>query len=296
MNIKPSQRPLKLQAGDTIGIAAPAGPFDHDALARGLAELRTAGFEVRLPPDIYARNGYLAGTDRQRAAVLQDLFADTEVKGIICARGGYGCLRMLEYLDLEVIRDNPKIFMGFSDVTVLLWVFYRFAGLATFHGPMATGLAAVPPADRTHLYRTLTETQVPVIHCPEAVCLKPGIARAPLAGGNLTTLCHLLGTPWQPCFAGHILLLEDCNEAPYRLDRMLKQMQLAGCLDDLAGLVLGSFDGCGTPEASRAVLCEYFTEIPILADFPVGHSRRNLVIPLGIMATLDSAAGTLDYT
>lgn len=282
------QKPPPLKPGDTIGIAAPASPFKPEALQQGIAWLEGAGFQVQIPPDIYGQEGYLAGSDHQRVAVLHRLFADENIQGIICARGGYGSLRLLEHLDLELIRRHPKFFMGFSDISVLLWVFYQQARMVTWHGPMGTSLAGSHPNDQQHLRDVLTPQRRRMLTFPESIGLGAGTVSAPVAGGNLTSLCHLVGTCWQPSFAGHILLLEDCNEAPYRLDRMLAQMHLAGCLRGVAGLLLGSFDGCGPPETIQAIFNHYFKGIPGLANLPIGHAGRNLALPFGVLATLNT--------
>lgn len=282
--------PPSLRLGDKIGIAAPAGPFDHDKFKRGIASLEKMGFAVFAPENLFRKNGYLAGSDDLRAEVLNDLFRDPSIKAIICARGGFGSIRILEQLDLEAVRQQPKVFVGFSDVTVLLSFFFAHCGLVTLHGPMVTTLAEADEEAETALFHALTSGKKLKIKPKSGLTIKQGVAEGPVLGGNLTTLCHLVGTPFQPDLRGCILLIEDVGEAPYRIDRMLIQMKLAGCLDGIAGLMLGSFQKCGRIESIYKIVERIFrdSEIPILAGFEIGHGKRNITIPIGLPATLDA--------
>lgn len=289
-------KPQALSFGDTIGIAAPAGAFDEERFQRGLAVLGAMGFNVRIPEGTYASQRYLAGTDEHRAAVFNALFADPGVKAVVCARGGFGALRMAPLLDLGLIAGRPKIFVGFSDISVLLSVLDHKAGLVTFHGPVVTSLADADDATVASLATALTVAEPLRIDLPDGLPLSPGTAQGPVRGGNLAALCQMIGTPWQPDFNGCLLFLEETNEPAYRIDRMLTQMRLAGCLKGVCGVALGGFDRCGDPEVIFEIMREHVPEgVPVLAGFPVGHGRANHVLPMGVWATLDADSRFLEY-
>ncbi len=282
--------PPRLMPGDTVGIAAPSSPFDDDLFYRGAEILKSMGFRTLVPDNIFRKKGYLAGSDALRAEVLNRLFADRTVKAVMCARGGFGSMRILPMLDFEAIRKNPKIFIGFSDISALLWGIYRTCGLAVFHGPVITTLGHADMKTRESLSAILLSDRIPEIRPEKGITLGAGTASGPVIGGNLTTLCHLLGTAFAPDFREHILLLEDRGEAPYRIDRMLTQMKLAGCFERLAGLVLGSFESCGKADDIFRIVRNIFKEkkIPILAGIDAGHGTLNITVPFGIRATLDA--------
>lgn len=287
---KKSVKPTRLKPGDTIGIVAPAGPFDPEKFMKGTAVLESMGFRTVFDETIFQKSGFFAGTDVQRAEQVNRLFADTTVQAIACARGGYGSMRTLGFLDFETIQKFPKIFVGFSDISVLLSVLHDRCDLVTFHGPVVTTLADADPETVAAMQRALT-SDAPLELSPEnGMVVRPGLASGPVAGGNLTTLCHLVGTPYAPSFKGKILLLEDLGEAPYRIDRMLTQMKLAGCFNGIAGLILGSFKECGFLSEIYALVGDLFDEmdVPVMAGFEIGHGRRNIMIPLGLGATLDT--------
>ncbi len=289
--------PSRLLPGDTIGIVAPASPFDQDKFYRGVAVLEAMGFRVFFDDDIFIKNGYLAGTDAQRASQVSRLFSDKSINAILCAKGGFGTMRMLSLLDFNTIRSNPKIFIGFSDISALLAAIYVHCGLVTFHGPMVTTLADASDETKQSMFLTLTENQAAEIQTKNGVTIQSGSASGPVVGGNLTTLCHLIGTRFVPNFKGHILILEDKGEAVYRIDRMLNQMKLAGCFEGLAGLILGSFEDCGTLSEIYRVVQEIFKDvnIPVLAGFDVGHGKLNLTIPIGLGATLETDTQRLTF-
>jgi muramoyltetrapeptide carboxypeptidase len=283
--------------GDTVGIAAPASSFDDDLFHSGIEILRSMGFQTLVPDDIFIKKGYLAGSDASRARVLNRLFADPAVKAVMCARGGFGSMRILPMLDFEAIRKNPKIFIGFSDISALLWGIYRKCGLAVYHGPVITTLGNADPKTRESLSAILLSDRIPEIKPEKGITLRSGTASGTLIGGNLTTLCHLTGTAFAPDFGEHILLLEDRGEAAYRIDRMLTQMKLAGCFDRLAGLVLGSFDDCGREDEIFRIVRNIFKEkkLPILAGIDAGHGMPNITVPFGISASLDADRQVLSF-
>lgn len=303
--------PNALRPGDRVAVIAPAGRVDAAGLERGLAELRSWGLEPVPGAHLLASHGYLAGTDAQRAADLLWAFRDPAIAGVICARGGYGCLRLLPHLDWGVIRANPKAFAGFSDITTLHQAFWKEAGLVTFHGPMVSVAepGGMPAYNAAGLRAALMGQAYPgPVPLPEGAPDAPGLqtlvggrARGRLLGGNLELVTRSIGTPWQLDTRGAILVLEDVDEAPYRVDRMLMQLRLAGLLDGVAGIVFGDSPTClvhpeGRPSLTLfEVLGELLAPlgVPLLYGFPCGHSRYRATLPLGCLAELDAGAGTL---
>jgi muramoyltetrapeptide carboxypeptidase len=290
-------KPKRLQPGDTIGIVAPAGPYDPDQLEQGLAVLTSLGYATKLPDGLSRPDGFLAGPDLHRAAFVNAFFADNDVKGIICARGGYGSMRLLNLLDYEAIRNNPKVFVGFSDITALHSAINDRCGLVTFHGPVVTSLSKADPETVHSLANGISSTQPIEIKLKKAEIIREGKAVGRVCGGNLRTLCHLMGTPYAPDFTDGILLVEEINEAPYRLDRMLFQMRLAGCFDRIRGIILGIFSACGDMTAVSNVIRRMFQDmaVPILAGFDIGHGPTNLTLPLGLSAKLDTNQKSLVF-
>jgi muramoyltetrapeptide carboxypeptidase len=256
------------------------------------------GFNLVMPEDIFEKNGYLAGSDRQRADLLNRLFADPGIDGIMCARGGYGAMRILPLLDADRIAHNPKVFVGFSDITVLLGFLVQRCRMVAFHGPTVTTLGNADPSTRDRLLSALSESAVLSLSTASNQVIQSGSATGRFFCGNLTLFCHLTGTPYQPDFSGGILLIEDQGEAPYRIDRMLTQMLLAGCFDGLAGLALGTFTNCGSAEAVHRIVADRLggLNLPILAGFDVGHATVNMTLPVGLPVQLDTHSGTLTFT
>lgn len=287
-----------LKKGDTIGIIAPAGPVrNEDDFAAGLKILTDLGFKTRYQNNILRHNSYLAGTDQERLTELHELWRDPEVKAIMAVRGGYGCLRLLPELDFALIRRQPKMLMGFSDLTTLLTAISRQTGLITFHGPMLTTLPRSDQDSREAFFNLLTGRATPKLKVKGLEILKSGQKSGRLLPGNLTSLVHLLGTPWEPEWRDAILVLEDIGEAPYRIDRMLTHLAAAGRLEQIAGLILGDFDQCGEVEPiwERAIELLTHRDIPIWANFPCGHGARNLSLPVGAEAQLDSSSGSMIF-
>jgi muramoyltetrapeptide carboxypeptidase len=290
-------RPPRLKPGDTIGFVAPASPFDSKIFLQGVRIVESMGFRTRVNDEIFEKTGYLAGSDVHRAQLINRLFKDPTINAIFCARGGFGSLRILPRVDYDLIRQNPKVFIGFSDITALLTAMITRSGLISFHGPVATTLAGASEMTCDALLAAVSSDMPLEVQPARGVVVQAGRAQGPLIGGNLTTLCHLLATPFETKFKNCILLLEDRGEAPYRVDRMLFQMKLAGCFDGIAGLVLGSFEDCGSLDAIYKIFQEHFEEIPvpILAGFDTGHGKQNLTIPLGIDAILDTDKQLLSF-
>jgi muramoyltetrapeptide carboxypeptidase len=291
------RRPARLKPGARIGIVAPAGPYDDETFGRGVYILEKMGFEVFVPPQLIEARGYLAGSDRRRAQFVNELFADKSIDAVMCARGGYGSIRILPLLDYPTLADNPKVFIGFSDITVLLNVLNHRCGMATFHGPVVTSLADSSDESRIALLQAVSSDTGCEVKVPGGTAVKGGSGTGAVCGGNLTTLCHLVGTPYVPSFTNKILFLEDRAEAPYRIDRMLVHMKLAGCFENLAGIVLGSFEDCGSMESILNIVSEIFAPypIPILAGLDAGHGENNITIPVGVEATLDADRHVLSY-
>jgi len=294
---KESVKPYCLMPGDTVGIVAPAGPFDPKKFMKGKAVLESMGFRTFFDEGIFQKHGFLAGTDIQRADQVNRLFADSAVKAVVCARGGYGSMRILPFLDYKTIQKNPKIFVGFSDISVLLSVLHERCRLVTFHGPVLTTLANSAEQTISAMRVALTSNIILELKPEKGIVIKPGVSSGLVVGGNLTTFCHLVGTPYVPNFKGKILFLEDRAEAPYRIDRMLTQMKLAGCFEGLKGLFLGSFEACGELDEIFRIVLEIFRDvnIPILSGFEIGHGRINITIPIGIGATLDTDRRILTF-
>jgi len=289
--------PVRIKPGDTIGIAAPAGPFDRQTFFRGVRMIEDLGFKTFIPPGLFEKHRYLAGSDKHRVQLVNQLFADKSIDAIICARGGYGSMRILPMLDYGLIKNNPKIFIGFSDITILLSVLFKRCNLVTFHGPVVTSLADASEETKLSLFRNVTSDSSLEIRLAGGMTIKPGVAVGQVCGGNLTMLCHLVGTPFAPDFKNKILFLEDRGEAPYRIDRMLIHMALGGCFKGLSGIILGAFEKCGPIEDVIKIIAELFEKypVPILAGLDAGHGSHNLTIPMGISATLDADRHSLIY-
>ncbi len=289
--------PPRLKPGDTIGIAAPASPFDREKFDQGIAVIESLGFRTHIPENLFDTGKYLAGSDQHRADILNRLFEDKAVHGILCARGGYGSIRILSLIDYDMIQEHPKIFCGFSDISAILSALYSRSGLVPFHGPVVTSLGNSTDLTKKGLLAAFTTDEMMDIKAEAGVTIQSGISRGPVAGGNLTTLCHLIGTPFEPDFRNHILFLEDRGEAVYRVDRMLTHMYLAGCFEDIAGLIIGSFEGCGSIGDILELFSDVFKNygVPILGGFDAGHGKSNVTIPLGIEAELNADKHVLAF-
>ena len=289
--------PRALVPGDTLGIVAPASPFDRAAFDAGVKVLGSMGFNLVLPEEIYVTDGYLAGADEMRADLIHRMFADPVINGIICARGGYGSMRILPLLNVDLIGSHPKVFVGFSDITVLLTFLVERCGMAVFHGPTVTTLGNGDTETQDYFRIALTDPTPITIAAETGPVIRPGQASGLFHCGNLTLISHLVGTPFAPDLDGAVLLVEDHGEAPYRIDRMLTQLRLAGCVDRLAGLALGNFNNCGPIEQVHRIVIDRLgdLEIPILAGFDVGHEGINLTLPLGVPVRLDTDTRRLTF-
>ncbi len=287
--------PPFLKPGDTIGIATPASPFKAEVLLKGIHLIEQWGFKVALGRKGIARKGYLAGTDRERAEELTGLFTDPEIKAILCSRGGYGAMRILDYLDFKTIKDHPKLFMGFSDITVLLIALWEKIRLMSFHGPMVTTLPQLTASSLIKVQTTLLGHYQ--IHIPlnRDRAILPGSARGELIGGNLTMLTHLIGTAYEPCWDQAILFLEDCGEDPYRVDRLFTHLRLRGCLEKVSAVLLGTITGSDKKSLRMGLIKEILIDsnIPVWTGLPIGHGSRNIPLPIGAPAFLDAEKALL---
>jgi muramoyltetrapeptide carboxypeptidase len=287
-------RPSALRPGDTVGVIAPSSGFQRDDFEAGCAELLRLGYRPFYLPSIFERELYFAGSVERRVAELHEMFSRPEVKAVLCARGGYGCNYLLPHLDLALIRSHPKIFAGCSDVTSLLTYFCDAAGLVTFHAPMLAGDIARPGGfDEASWLAALSEGDGfrREFASEEIQPLAAGDAEGMLYGGCLSLLCASLGTPYEIQTAGTILFIEDRAERPYRIDRMLMQLKLAGKFDGVRGIIFGEMIDCNEAGALDYTLQQVITRIlgdlkvPIAFGLKSGHvSSGNITLPFGVQA------------
>ena len=252
-------RARKLQRGDTIGIVAPASPAPWEDTEKALIQLTQRGYQIKLGSSVRQSRGYLAGSDEVRARDINQMFADSEVKAIFCLRGGYGSQRILDKIDYDMIRRNPKIFMGYSDITALHIAIFQKCRLITFHGPMpATDMTEdLPIFTESWLYKAIAEDQpMGVLFNPKGYALHgliEGRAKGRLVGGNLSLIAASMGTPYEINTKDKILFLEDVGEEPYRIDRMLNQLRLGGKLRDAAAIILCDFRDCRSKQLQNKI-------------------------------------------
>lgn len=308
--------PKRLSPGDTIALIAPAGPPDREQVMRFKNHVEQRGYKVKLREDMFNVEGYLAGSDERRAEEFNEAFADPEVDGVLAVRGGYGCMRMMPLIDWEVVKKNPKLLLGYSDITALHAGMNK-VGIVSFHGPgPASGLGSEKgPTEFTGKYVLQAVEASPespagpyTVDVPKAVSevdsFGKGKATGRLVGGNLSLISALEGTPYAIDTEGAILVIEDVNEAPYRIDRMIQQLKLAGKLDNIKGAVLGKFTEDFIREDkltddqrfdTTGVLRQYFDNlgVPVLVNFPIGHYPQNCTVPLGGEVEVDADAKTL---
>lgn len=291
--------PKGLIKGDIIAITGPAGaiyePFTIDRITDRLTEL---GFKYTLGKTLYERFGYLAGSDEMRAKELMDYYKDPSVKAILTMRGGWGCARILDLLDYNVIAQNPKILMGFSDITSLVNAVYKKTGLITYHGPC--GYSTWTDFSTEHVTKAIIIGAPYTMKNPSdftngLITLSPGKAEGELVGGNITVLVSMIGTSYEPDWEGKILFLEETKEEPYRIDRMFWQMKQAGVFEKVKGIVFGSFNKCFPEEPEKSftlqeVLEQHFKDIgiPVYMGATFGHMSPKFTLPIGIQAELDA--------
>jgi muramoyltetrapeptide carboxypeptidase len=303
-------KPKRLAAGDTVGLVLPASAvFEHDDVALAREQLEAIGFKVAIGAHAYDRHGYFAGRDRDRADDINRMFADDRIAGIVCYTGGWGSPRILPYLDYALIARKPKVLIGYSDVTALLNAIHQRTGLVTFHGPVGSSL--FEPYTLDHFRRVVMTPEPAGLLAPppkkaselvdrsnRILKLAPGKATARLAGGNLTMIASVMGTPYEVETDGAILFAEDIREDIYRIDRMLSQLALSGRLDRIAGFAFGRCTDCSTRPSAFSledVLRDQFSSrrTPAISGLSFGHIEMKMTLPIGVTATLDGTAGTL---
>jgi muramoyltetrapeptide carboxypeptidase len=293
-------KPRALRSGDRVAVVAPASPFTRDDFDQGLAELRRLGLEPVYDGSVFAQDGYVAGPAAARAAAFMDAWRDPSIAGLIGARGGYGSVQMLPWLDVETLRRAPKPFIGYSDLTSILTHLSTGCQVVCFHGPMLAGRLGRGEAgyDRDSFVRSLmSPAPLGELAPPDLEAIRTGVAEGPLYGGTLTQLAASLGTPF--AFAppaGHVLFLEDVRERPYRLDRMLTQLRLGGILGACSAVVFGEMRGCDEPQGrptARSVIGDLMHDFPgpVLFGLPSGHtSGPALTVPLGVRVRVESGS------
>ena len=300
------RKPFALVPGSTLGIIAPASPVAGPVcIEEGIRLLEGLGFRVVLGKYALNKNKYLAGSDPERAADLCAMFLDPRINGVVCLRGGYGSMRLLHRIDYRIIRRNPKVLVGYSDITALQLAIWKKAGLVTFSGPMLAPDFACAGNGTTlkQFYRALTNPRplgvIPPAPGDRAVVINPGRARGRLLGGNLSLVTATLGTPYEINTRGVILFLEEVNEQPYRIDRMLSTLRLMGALDRIAGFIWGRCTDCGPGETFGSLTIEQILDdyirplgIPAYRGAQIGHISQQFIVPVGGLVEMDADAGT----
>jgi len=287
----------RLEKGDRIGIVAPAGPVLQEEIQPGLDFLESRGFEPVCSPHLYEQKGYLAGEDKARVKDLHAMFREKKIKAVLCARGGYGTHRILQELDYGLFSRNPKIFIGYSDITALLFALFKKSGLITLHGPVLRDLLKGEGRNAALLLKLMTSDELTTVNFPSGTAVKKGRAEGVVLGGNLSLICHLIGTPFLPSFKGKLLFIEEKGEPLYRVDRMLTHLLLSGGLEKCAGLMVGSFEECGDPAFVIDLVRERCSRLnmPILTGLPAGHGEDNVPLPIGVRAVLDTGEMSLEF-
>jgi muramoyltetrapeptide carboxypeptidase len=313
-NTPPLLRARRLQAGDTVALINPSGAiYERAPYEIATESLMALGFKVREAPHLRARYGHFAGTDAQRAADVNAMFADPGVHGILAMTGGSGGGRILPLIDYTNVRRNPKFLGGFSDLTALINAVHVQTGLVTFHCPLGASewnefsiawlRGAVMDGERLTLANPKDKDEGIVARSGRISTLRPGTARGPLVGGNLAVLTAMAGSRYWPRFDGAILFLEEINEYIYRVDRMFSTLKLSGALDRVAGVVLGAFTNCGPGDGNYGTLTldEVFDDylkplnVPVFSGALFGHIRRKFTLPVGLPVEMDASAGTLRF-
>ena len=302
-------KPPALLVGDTIAFCAPSGFLDSVRMSLAKTRLEEKGFHIIREDSIYRRWGYLAGTDAQRASELMSYFKDKSVRAVFPGTGGYGSTRILSMLDYDIIKSNPKIFIGFSDITALHIAFNQLANLITFHTPNPMyGLGSkkgLDPISELYFWSLLMNSNDYTYEIPfdlygdslKVQTMVPGIASGKLVGGNLSLICSTMGSVYEAKTMGSILFIEDVGEAPYRIDRYLSELKLAGKLDLVNGIIIGRFSRRETEAPDRStdfqmhqVFQQYFSKmkVPVIFNFPSGHGSKNVSLPLGCIVEINT--------
>ena len=297
----PLIKPARISRNSTIGLVAPGSPiYDESQFDKMISDLEGMGYTLKLGKHIKDRNGYLAGKDEDRAADLMAMFEDSEVDGILCTRGGWGCNRILPLIDFDIVKANPKVFAGFSDITSLHMAIQKNTGLVTFHGPV--GKSEWNPFTVESWEHVVFGKPNPTFMIPDddnfQYTITPGKAQGRLLGGNLTVLTSMIGSDYLPDFEGSILFLEDVGEDVYRIDRMLTQLKLSGILNQINGFVFGKCTDCDAGSNSLSleqVFADHLGELDIPAFYGamISHESKNITLPVGINAEIDADLRTI---
>lgn len=307
---KSLRMPKALKPGDTIGVIAPSFPVKPEEKPKIVDYLRAAGYRVKLGrtvEELMNFHGYLAGDAKLRAEDVNRMFADPEVDGIICARGGYGSSHTMEYLDLDLIKENPKAFIGFSDITNFHSILNRFCDLVTFHGPMVLSnmLKGSDDYSRKSLYEALSMTDTYTFKNPKEEpfrVLTAGKAEGMITGGNISLLARSLGTFYEPETEGKILFLEDVEESIPSIDMMITQLEQAGKMEDIRGVLIGNFAECTNDRYDGSYKMDEFLKdrfagytVPVMANVCSGHERPMGTIPMGTICEMDTEKNAVTF-
>lgn len=296
-------KPPKLNMGDTIGLIAPGSYVTQEQLDKSIKNFEELGYKVKYSKNILSKHGYLAGYDYERAADIHEMFADKEVDAIAAVRGGYGCARILPMLDYSIIKSNPKILIGYSDITSLLYGIYKKTGLVGFHGPV--GISTFNDYSVEHFNKILSDpdSTYEMKNLPEEeeqiVIINSGIAKGELIGGNLSIVVSMIGTEYDIDSKNKIIFLEEIGEEPYRIDRMLTQMRQSGKFDGCKGIALGVFERCEArekdPEFPKSLTLQQVLQdrlgdlgVPVIYGLSFGHISNKYTLPFGVKAQLNT--------
>jgi muramoyltetrapeptide carboxypeptidase len=303
-------KPKKLNKMDVIGLISPASsPDEFLRVEKAVKYLESQGYRVKVGSNVGKNHGYLAGSDKERVNDLNSMFKDKNVKAIFTLRGGYGAFRLLDKIDYRIIKNNPKIFVGYSEITALQMAFFEKTGLITFAGPMAAVdlYEDISPYTEQHFWETITSNKkIGRLKFPgeqKLPYLQKGLAVGRIIGGNLAVFAALVGTEYFPNLTGKILLLEDIGELPYRVDRMLNQLRLAGTFKKSKGIILGRFVDCNEIDPAKKTLSlgeviqQYIgtLKIPSIYTFPHGHIKDFLTVPFGLRVNMNATRGFVEF-
>ena len=294
-------KPKGLKLGNTIGIIAPASSTTEEKVDKVYEKLTEMGFKVKMGKSPNSRHGYLSGTDEIRSNDINEMFKDDEVDGIICIRGGYGTPRILDLLDYDAIKNNPKVFVGYSDITALHIAFNQKSGLVTYHGPMAASdiIGDFDDFSKEGLLNIIMgkdwDGKISNPEGEEITTINGGIAEGEIIGGNLCLISDTMGTPYEIDVKGKILFIEEIGEEPYKIDRMLNQLKLAGKFEEASGIILGDFNNCDNGKHDENLsLAQVFEDHikpagkPTIYNLQSGHCNPMVTLPFGIKARLDA--------
>ncbi len=304
-------KPKRLKKGDVIGLVSPAStPEELTKIDDAVHYFESLGYNVKIGHNVGRKNGYLAGTDQERADDVNEMFADKEVKAVISIRGGFGSPRLIDKINYTLIRRNPKIFVGYSDLTALNIAIFKKTGLITFEGPMAAtdfGNDIDPYTEEWFWKIVSNKKKIGKIHNPDGekfYKLSKGRGEGRIIGGNLSILTSLAGTSFFPDFKNAILLLEEINEEPYRIDRMLNHLRLLNVFNKINGIILGRFVNCFQKAGERdertlnMVILDYFENmgIPLIYNVSHGHVKKNFTLPIGVLAKVNASRNFVEIT